>query len=481
MIFVLISFIVGSLITYLLLKIKIKGFERLAQEILKKAEQERLSEKEKLDRWIEESQEKIQLEKEELKNCSLLLDKKGGEVEKQSKELSLLKKNLLKEKEELEHYLAKYAGLSSQEAKLTLLEEAKQEITKEQALFLQKTQLDTLTIIEKESARLLVSAMHRLSFSPVLDATVTTVSLPNEDLKRRIIGREGRNIRLLEELVRANFIIDDTPGAVVISSFDPLRKEIGRLTLMELLRDGRIHPARIEEVVKKSEEKLKQEMGVIGKEAAFQMGIFSLHHEITLLLGKLHYHFCEGQNVLHHALEVASLMGILAAELKLDVELAKRMGLLHDIGKAALSHQEGSHAAVGYQLAKKWGEKEEVAHAIGSHHDEIPPQTVEASLLNFVNKVSSQRIGARTEAIENIVKRSRKLELIASQYAGVETAYALLGGREIRVIVEADKIDDKGALLLAREIAKKIETEMSFPGKLKVTLIREKKIIEYAS
>ena len=299
-------------------------------------------------------------------------------------------------------------------------------------------------------------------------------------MKGRIIGREGRNIRALERATGINFIIDDTPGAVVLSGFDPIRKQIAKMALTELVQDGRIHPTRIEEVVEKSTVQIQKQIKQYGEDAALRAGAMNLHPELIYLLGKLKFRYSYGQNVLDHSIEVSYLMGLMAAEMGLDIRLAKRIGLLHDIGKAVTHEIEGSHAIIGHDLAIKYGETKEVANGIGCHHHEMPPFTVEADLCSPADAISASREGARIEAIEEYIKRLKKLEDMALEFPGVEKAYAMQAGREIRIVVIPDQVDDAGVISLARTLTKRIEQELSYPGKIKVTVIREKRIVEYA-
>ena len=309
---------------------------------------------------------------------------------------------------------------------------------------------------------------------------MNTVSIPNDEMKGRIIGREGRNIRSLEQATGVNIIIDDTPGAIVLSGFDPIRLQVAKMALADLVHDGRIHPTRIEEVVEKAKLNIDKIIKKHGEDAALRAGIMNLHPDLIKLLGKLKFRYSYGQNVLDHSLEVAHLMGIMAAELGLDVNLAKRMGLLHDFGKAVSHEIEGPHAIIGHDLALKYGESAEVANGIGCHHGEMPSLTIEASLCSAADAISASRQGARSEFVEEYIKRLKKLEDLAHEFPGVEKAYAMQAGREVRVVVLPDQVDDDGIITLARDLTKRIESELNYPGKIKVTVIREKRIVEYA-
>jgi ribonucrease Y len=333
---------------------------------------------------------------------------------------------------------------------------------------------------EKQASTIIATAINRLAISCTSETTVCTVAIPNEEMKGRIIGREGRNIRALERETGVNFIIDDTPGAVVLSGFDPIRKHIAKFALTELIQDGRIHPTRIEEVVEKSTLNVHKQIKQYGEDAALRAGAMNLHPELINLLGKLKFRYSYGQNVLDHSLEVSYLMGLMAAEMGLDIRLAKRIGLLHDVGKAVTHEIEGSHAIIGHDLALKYGESKEVANGIGCHHHEMVPFTVEADLCSAADAISASREGARIEAVEEYIKRLKKLEDMALEFSGIEKAYAMQAGREIRIVVLPDQVDDLGVVSLARDLTKRIEQELSYPGKIKVTVIREKRVVEYA-
>ena len=334
--------------------------------------------------------------------------------------------------------------------------------------------------LQNDARRILVAAMQRISSKPNNDLTATIVQLPNEDMKGRIIGREGRNIRALERATGITFIIDDTPNTVVLSGFDPVRMQIAKVALTDLMNDGRIHPTRIEEAVEKATETVKKQIRSYGEDAALRTGIINLHPELITLVGKLKFRHSYGQNILDHSIEVANLMGMMAAELGLDPRLAKRIGLLHDMGKAVSHEVEGTHALIGRDLALKYGETPDVANGIGCHHHEIEPTTIEGSLCSAADAISASRPGARIEAIEEYIKRLKRLEEIAYEFPGVEKAFALQAGREIRIFVLPDMIDDNGTIHLARDLAKRIESDLSYPGKIKVTVTREKRAVEYA-
>lgn len=505
----LVGLIAGATLLTIIQRLRLKHFKSLAADILQKAEQEVDSQKKLVDlanrqqqieqqrefehRWQQERR-KIQTEDERLKQREdkletrmNLVEKKLADIEKREISLAIQKTQLesneqiiSETKANLIARLEQTAGLSTKEAKTLLFNEITQEVTHDAANFIRKTTKEISEEADKEASKIIATAITRLALPCVSEVTVNTVSIPNEEMKGRIIGREGRNIRALERATGINFIIDDTPGAVVLSGFDPVRIQIAKLALTDLVQDGRVHPTRIEEVVEKAKITIEKMIKKHGEDAAVRLGIMNLHPELIKLLGKLKFRFSYGQNILDHSIEVAYLMGIMAAELGLDVRLAKRIGLLHDFGKA-LSHEvEGSHALIGYDFALKYGESKEVANGIGCHHGEMEASTIEASLCSAADTISASRQGARSEFVEEYVKRLKRLEELACDFPAVEKAYAMQAGREIRVIVLPDKIDDDGVILLAKDLTKRIEQSLSYPGKIKVTVIREKRSVEYA-
>ena len=510
--FILTSFFgiaLGSLGFLAYHKVKLGGFQSIAQDIIRQAEaeattikkgseivmkQQQLDQQRELDQLWHSERKKIQREEERIKSREdrlegrmNLVEKKLSDIEK--REAIILgrkaqldeEKKLISEKQvRLMSELEQASGLSASEAKDLLLSHITHEVKTEAANLIRKIKREAEEQAEKEANIIIATAINRMAVSCVSETTVHTVSIPNDEMKGRIIGREGRNIRTLEKETGVNFIIDDTPGAVVLSGFDPIRIHIAKTALNELVADGRIHPTRIEEVVDKAKATINLQIKQHGEDAAFRAGAMNLHPEIIQLLGKLKFRFSYGQNVLDHSLEVSNLMGLMAAELGLDTRLAKRIGLLHDIGKA-LSHEiEGSHAIIGHDFALKHGESKAVANGIGCHHFEMEPSSVEGSLCSAADAISASRPGARIEAVEEYIKRLQKLEDIAQEYEGVDKAYAMQAGREIRIVVLPDKIDDDGVINLARQLTKRIEQELSYPGKIKVTVIREKRVVEYA-
>ncbi len=489
-------------------RLKKGKFQHLAYEIVEKAEREAnhirstavielkekaFSEQRTIDLLFQEHRQKVAREEERLSQREDKLDtriawveKKLADIEKRDTALAIAQTACEEEKKQLASLqektiaaLEEMAGLSASQAKELLLERVEVSVRQDAARLTQRLRTEMLDNMDKEATRVIATAIQRLAIPCVSEVAVTSVSLPSEEMKRRIIGREGRNIRALEQLIGVNFLIDDS--AVVISGFDPIRRHIAKTVLTELIHDGRIHPTRIEEIVRRTEKMIEKKIKETGEDAAVRAGVVHLHPHLANLLGKLHFRTSFGQNILEHSLEVSSILGLMASELGLDGALARRIGLLHDIGKAISHEKEGSHALVGYESALKYGEKEEVANGIGCHHDEMPPLTVEGSLCSAADAISGGRPGARNEAIEHYFKRLRKLEHISTQFEGVVKAYALQAGHEIRVMVEPDLMDDAAIVNLARNLAQRIEQELSYPGKIKVTVIREKRAIEYAT
>lgn len=366
------------------------------------------------------------------------------------------------------------------EAQELLIEKVQSDVKNDAAMMTRRAQTEATEEADRIASSIIATAINRLAVPTVSEVTVATVPLPNDEMKRRIIGRDGRNIRTLEHLTGITILVDDTPGVVVLSGFDPVRKEIAKTALTELISDGRIHPTRIEEAVENAEFAVEKQIKNLGKDAAVRAGIVDLHPELINLLGKLNYRFSYGQKVLDHSLEVSHLMGIMATELHLDISKAKRIGLLHDMGKTATHEYEGTHAIIGHNLALEYGESPDVANGIGCHHEEMAPQTPEAWLCCAADRISATRPGARIEAVEGYVKRLKKLEHIAHSFPEVEKAYAMQSGREVRIAVLPDMIDDDGLVNLSRDLAKKIEKDLKFPGKIKVTVIREKRAVAYA-
>jgi len=405
---------------------------------------------------------------------------KEREIHKQREEIVLRQRELEKVLEQEKETLQRVAHLTAEEAKALLLKKIEDEVTKEANIMINKLITEAKEKADKEARKIIGLAIQRCAAEHTVETTVGVVHLPNEEMKGRIIGREGRNIRALEIATGIDVIIDDTPEAVILSGFNMVRREVARIALEKLIEDGRIHPGRIEEVVEKVKKDLDITIREEGEKTVFDLGLHNIHPEIIRLIGRLKYRTSYGQNVLQHSKEVAYLMGVMASELKVDFTLAKRIGLLHDVGKAVSHEIEGTHAKIGADLARKYGESETVIHAIEAHHADIEPKTLMAILVQAADAVSASRPGARRETLEIYIKRLEKLEAIADSFKGVEKAYAIQAGREIRVIVQPEKVSDDDAVAMARNITKKIEEGLEYPGQIKVMVIRETRAIEYA-
>ncbi|MDR2673280.1 MAG: ribonuclease Y [Coriobacteriales bacterium] len=448
----------------------------LAYQLKQTAESEvteRRKEIKTLEARLMQREENLDKRLESLDSREHQLSSLAGQVEKKDRDLT----DAL---EEATIRLKEIANMDEEQARQALLDSVRDDVTREAAVIIRESEQKSRDEADKKSREILTLAIQRVAAEHTAENTVSSVAIPSDDIKGRIIGKEGRNIRTFEQITGINLIIDDTPETVVISSFDPVRREIGRITLENLIADGRIHPARIEEMYTKATDLVGRQVKEAGEAAVFDIGIIDLHPELVKTLGRLRFRTSFGQNVLKHSLEVAYLAGVMASELGLDPLPAKRAGLLHDLGKAIDHDIEGSHAIIGADLARRFGEKPEIVHAIEAHHADVEPATVLAVLIQAADAVSAARPGARRESVESYVKRLEQLEQIANAHEGVEKTYAMQAGREIRVMVEPDKIDDNKATVLAHDIARQIEDEMQYPGQVRVLVIRESRAVGVA-
>lgn len=429
---------------------------------------------------IQRAEKRLIKKEEMLDSKSLVVEKKDDLLQKKLKEIEVKQDKLEAIHQRQIEELEKISGLSTDEAKNILINNIKREAEQEAAIAVKEIERESKETAERKAREIITYAIQKCSADHVAETTVSVVDLPNDEMKGRIIGREGRNIRALEQLTGIDIIIDDTPEAVVISGFDPIRREVARLALEKLIADGRIHPARIEEMVEKAKKEVEQIIKDAGEQATLDTGIHGLHPEMIKLLGRLKFRTSYGQNVLKHSIEVSYLAGIMAAELGADVKIAKRAGLLHDIGKAVDHEVEGPHVTIGEDLATKYKENKAVIHAIAAHHGDTEPQTVEAVLIQAADAISAARPGARRETLETYIKRLEKLEEISNSFEGVEKSFAIQAGREVRIMVKPEVTSDSSIILIAKDIVKKIEEEMEYPGQIKVNVIREIRATEYA-
>lgn len=471
-----------------------KESEALKTEARLQAQDEIFNQKKELEREFKEQEAQLKNEEKRLRSKEERLDAKREKVAdkeavtlelekqliKQEKQLTDLEEDLERKADEHERKLQEISGLTVEEAREKLLTEIESRTRHEAAKMIRTIEMEAKENASKKAKEVLSLALQRYAGDYAGEQTVTAVTLPSEDMKGRIIGREGRNIRALEAATGVDLIIDDTPETVVLSAFSPLKREVAKQALERLIHDGRIHPARIEEIVKKVESEMDTKLKEIGEQATFDVGVHGIHPELVNLLGRLHYRTSFSQNVLQHSMEVAFLCGIMAAELGLNEKEAKRAGLLHDLGKAVDHEIEGPHAIIGADLAKKHGESKEIIHAIAAHHEDTPPMSILANLVQAADSLSGARPGARKELLENYVKRLEELEGLATGFDGVTKAYAIQAGREIRVMVDSDKVGDENTYVLCKDIAEKIENNMTYPGQIRVTVIREKRAVGYA-
>ena len=465
----------------------IKGGESKKREMLLEAKEEIHKSRSEYEQEVKERRAEVSKQERRLQQKEEALDKKINLHEKKEDELAKKIAAIDKKQEEVDslkrsqmEVLEKISGLTQDEAKAYILKDVEDDVRHETAMKIKEIEAQMKEEADQTAREIIATAIQRCAADHAAETTVSVVPLPNDEMKGRIIGREGRNIRTLETLTGVDLIIDDTPEAITLSSFDPVRREIARLALEKLIVDGRIHPARIEEMVEKSRREVEQIIKSEGERATFETGIHGIHPELIKILGRLRYRTSYGQNVLQHSIEVAHIAGMMASELGLDPVPARRAGLLHDIGKAIDHEVEGSHVQIGVDLAKKYKESPAIIHAIEAHHGDVEAKTVVACLVQAADAISAARPGARRENVENYIKRLEKLESIANETPGVSSSFAIQAGREIRIIVNPDKVSDDAMVLLARDIAKKIENELDYPGQIKVNMVRETRAIDYA-
>ncbi len=464
-----------------------KVAESKKREILLEAKEENHKLRLEFDKEIKERRGEITRQERTIQQKEENLDKKSEAIEAKDEKLNKKLKSLEEREEEIAkikaeeiEMLEKISGLTAEEAKQMLLKDLESQIRHEAAIMVKDIEQQAKDEAEKNAKNIVAFAIQKVAADHATETTVSVVPLPNDEMKGRIIGREGRNIRTLETLTGIDLIIDDTPEAVVVSGFDPIRREIARLALEKLIVDGRIHPARIEETVEKARREVENDIKQEGERATFETGVHGLHPEIIKLLGRLKFRTSYGQNVLKHSIEVSQLAGVMAGELGVDIALAKRAGLLHDLGKSVDHEMEGSHVTIGADIAKKYKESNDVIHAIMAHHGDVEAQTVVAAIVQACDAISAARPGARRENLETYIKRLEKLEEIANSFEGVEKSFAIQAGREVRIMVKPDDVKDEGVVLIARDIVKRIEDEMEYPGQIKVNVIREMRAIDYA-
>ena len=461
--------------------------EEKKKETILEAKEEVLRLKGELDKEINDRRSEQKRAENRVARREETLDRKLDNLEKREELLNLKAEDITKRLKEAEALrdrqageLERIAGLTAEEATRAIIARVEKEAYHDAAALVRDIEQNAREEGNKKARNIIAMAIQKCASDHVAETTVSVISLPNDDMKGRSIGREGRNIRALEQATGVDLIIDDTPEALTISAFDPIRRETARIAIERLLHDGRIHPARIEEMVEKAKKEIDEHIKEAGEQAVFETGQHGIHPELVKVLGRMKYRTSYGQNVLKHSIEVSHLAGLMAAELGEDVQLAKRAGLLHDLGKAVDREQEGTHTALGGELARKYKEHPEVVHAILSHHNDVDPQSVIAVLVQAADAISAARPGARREMLENYIKRLEKLEEIATSFSGVEKCYAIQSGREVRIMVKPEDVNDDGVRIIAKEIAKRIENEMEFPGQIRVNVIREMRSVEYA-
>ena len=465
----------------------IKSAETKKKEALLEAKEEILKSRSEYEKEEKTRRADLQRQENRLQQKEESLDRKTEALEKKEESLAQKHATLDKENEEIKvikrsqtEMLERISGFTAEEAKQYLIDQVEAEVTHETALKIKEVESRMKEECEARAREVVAQAIQRCAADQVAEMTVSVVPLPNDEMKGRIIGREGRNIRTIETLTGVDLIIDDTPEAITVSCFEPVRREIARLALEKLIADGRIHPTHIEEMVEKARREVEATIKAEGERATFECGVRNLHPELVKMLGRLHYRTSYGQNVLQHSIEVSHIAGMMAAELGADVQAAKRAGLLHDLGKSVDHELEGTHVSLGVEFARKYKEKEEIIHAIEAHHNDVEPRTIVACLVQAADAISAARPGARRENLENYIKRLEQLETITGSYPGVDKAYAIQAGREVRVMVKPEQVSEDQMVILARDLAKKIEEEMEYPGQIKVHVLRETKVVEYA-